>query len=221
MREKILNFLKENKIDAITCFQAIESEVPLWRLQTAIETGTNVRLFKSKTVEDVLKIGYNNYHFYFNDSSDYLVGYEKESFTEVFLKQKIETPEASNNFVDSDGYECLNVYLDCSRDEFFEKQFKELDWNLEHSKYGYCLETWSPAGENLVFEAATFGELLEDLSKAYDNFDVDEHVEMWMPERGKKGVPDSIERLIEDAKEIDKMYEQLQELVQKYLGLMV
>lgn len=222
MREKILQFLRENNINARSAFEAIAEEIPLWSLQNAVENATCSRLSNCKTVEDALKIGFNNYHIYFGDTSgDYLEGYEIGTFTDIILEQEIEETDGSNIYLDSDGYECLNVYLKISKFDLLKKEFEALGWGLAHTECGVILENWSPAGEHLVFENFTTKGLIEELSYCFSNFDVDAHVEMWLPERGKRGVPYSIEDLVEDAKAIDKMYEKLQELADIYLELCV
>lgn len=55
-------------------------------------------------------------------------------------------------------------------------------------------------------QAETF---LWGLRKYVYSFDPDEHAEMWLPERGKGGCPDSIRGLIDDADSIMRMCEEL------------
>lgn len=106
-----------------------------------------------------------------------------------------------------------------------------LGWNYDEIDYsdnegGYEFENWSPAGEDLILDAC-YGKkdlsddekgknLMEDLINYCDNFDVDEHVEMWMEARGTRGVPSSARTLVEDAEEIEKMY---QEIVKELKGI--
>ena len=49
---------------------------------------------------------------------------------------------------------------------------------------------------------------------AYD-FDPDEHAEMWVESRGKRGVPDSIRTLIDDADAIKEMAFELADALRK------
>lgn len=94
---------------------------------------------------------------------------------------------------------------------------EELGWSytvyeeLSQNNRTYVeLENYSPAGEDFSVtvdfdienQAATF---IDDLRSYYENFDPDEHAEMWIPSRGKGGCPSSIRRLIEDADAIDEM----------------
>lgn len=100
---------------------------------------------------------------------------------------------------------------------------EELGWTVgepyqeESTKRCFIpLENYSPAGEDLCEEiefrkrdqVASFTNSLFDL---YMEFDVDDHVEMWIEARrnGVAGVPSSIKALVEDAEAIEKMYENL------------
>lgn len=71
------------------------------------------------------------------------------------------------------------------------------------------LENWSPAGEDFIMCVA-----VENFPAAvmeyYENFDVDEHIEMWIEARknGAQGVP-STQRLCMDAEAIDEMLKNL------------
>ena len=49
---------------------------------------------------------------------------------------------------------------------------------------------------------------------AYD-FDPEEHAEMWVESRGKRGVPDSIRTLIDDADAIKEMAFELADALRK------
>ena len=94
---------------------------------------------------------------------------------------------------------------------------EELEWSydvwIEESRNGRTyaeLERYSPAGEDFSIivdfekdhQVETF---LRDLREYYENFDVDDHVEMWMPSRGENGCPSSIKALVEDAEAIESM----------------
>lgn len=103
---------------------------------------------------------------------------------------------------------------------------EEMDWSysayIETSRGNRAyveMGQYSPAGEdfNMVIDfelenqAETF---LEDLREYADNFDVEEHAEMWLPSRGKGGCPSTLKELLEDAKDIkDMVYELYRELV--------
>lgn len=72
------------------------------------------------------------------------------------------------------------------------------------------LESYSPAGENLVVtvEKENFAEKVREYA---EDFDIDEHIEMWVEARnnGVAGVPKSTRELVEDAEEIKEMLLQL------------
>lgn len=73
-----------------------------------------------------------------------------------------------------------------------------------YSNNGYEveLETYSPCGEDIII-SVTYDGTEEDFIKQFNiyanNFDSDEHTEMWINSRGKNGVPNSIKELLEDA----------------------
>lgn len=76
------------------------------------------------------------------------------------------------------------------------------------------MEKYSPAGEDFIMiidsdvenQAETF---LKNLWDYADNFDVDDHVEMWIPKRGKGGCPATARELVEDAEAIVEMIKEL------------
>lgn len=80
---------------------------------------------------------------------------------------------------------------------------------VEFSKY-------SPAGEDFSFyvfyDALT--DLAHELYTYWQDFDVEEHVKMWLDakQNGVGGVPDVV-TLVEDAKEIESMLEELHDAV--------
>lgn len=98
---------------------------------------------------------------------------------------------------------------------------EELDWTstvwIEPSQNDRTyaeIGKYSPAGEDFSMlidfdkedQTDTF---ISDLREYFENFDVDEHVEMWLPSRGKGGCPLSVRELVEDAEAIEKMIEEL------------
>lgn len=71
------------------------------------------------------------------------------------------------------------------------------------------LEKYSPAGED--FSICVRVENFPDaVMEYYENFDVDEHIEMWVEARqnGVSGIP-SVRRLAIDAEQIDEMLKEL------------
>ena len=69
------------------------------------------------------------------------------------------------------------------------------------------LETWSPAGEDVVidiwFDGTNKG-FIDSFRQYSLEFDPDEHAEMWVEFRGKRGVPHGIRDLIDDADAIQE-----------------
>lgn len=88
---------------------------------------------------------------------------------------------------------------------------ERLGWRvIECSGGGFELEKWSPAGEDIVFDVDADG-FADSVKSYYDNFDVDEHVELWIEGRGRRGVPSTVRELLEDAEAIDAMLKELAE----------
>ena len=71
----------------------------------------------------------------------------------------------------------------------------------EEGKYDIELETYSPEGEDiivsLIYDGTEEGFIAAFVEYAND-FDAEEHAEMWIESRGKNGVPKSIKDLLED-----------------------
>lgn len=82
-------------------------------------------------------------------------------------------------------------------------------WHCNERNY-VELSKYSPAGEDfnmtIDFDMENpIDSFLKNLKEYSDDFDVDEHVEMWIPERGNCGCPSSIRELVEDAEDIKEM----------------
>ena len=77
------------------------------------------------------------------------------------------------------------------------------------------LQKYSPAGEDfsIIVEVEDFTESVREYA---NDFDADEHAEMWVEARGKvNGVPESIRELIEDAEAIQEMLDGLADALVK------
>lgn len=90
-------------------------------------------------------------------------------------------------------------------------------WHCEERNY-VELEKYSPAGEDfgmvIDFDMDDpVHSFMDDLKEYSEDFDVDEHVEMWLPSRGKGGCPGSISELVEDAEAIRDMIVELWEIL--------
>lgn len=104
---------------------------------------------------------------------------------------------------------------------------EEMEWSytlyIEESQDNRTyaeMERYSPAGEDFLMvidfdkdnQADSFR---RDLRSYYEGFDVDEHVEMWIPSRGKGGCPSSVRDLVEDAEAIESMICDLLEVLEE------
>lgn len=76
------------------------------------------------------------------------------------------------------------------------------DREEQHEQFYREIEFWSPEGEDVI-ECIWYDGTDEGFIEAFRNnaedFDPDEHAEMWIDSRGTNGVPCSIRALIEDA----------------------
>lgn len=92
-------------------------------------------------------------------------------------------------------------------------------WTVETEGGDITLLNFSPAGEQLVITISTRAlprEAVDKIVNYANNFDVDEHVEMWVQAKasGVKGVL-PITTLCEDASEIAEMLKTLAETVEE------
>ena len=69
-------------------------------------------------------------------------------------------------------------------------------------------ENWSPAGEDFCFYVSSANPVRE-VQEYARNFDADEHAEMWVESRGRRGVPSSVRALIDDAEANQEMLNEL------------
>lgn len=82
-------------------------------------------------------------------------------------------------------------------------------WHCNERNY-VGLEKYSPAGEDfgmiIDFDLdKPIDSFMDNLKEYSENFDVDEHVEMWLPSRGEDGCPGSISELVKDSESIRDM----------------
>ena len=87
---------------------------------------------------------------------------------------------------------------------------KRLEWRICGYDDGSVeIENFSPAGEDLIISAGVKN-FAKEIKERYENFDPDEHIEMWIEARraGRSGIPPARE-LARDADKIDKMLEEL------------
>lgn len=92
---------------------------------------------------------------------------------------------------------------------------ENLDWYVSEYENDIQLEKYSPAGEDFFFTANKDNFVTNVINYAED-FDPDEHAEMWVKNmHNVNGVPQSIRTLIDDA---DAIKEMLEELANKLKG---
>lgn len=107
-----------------------------------------------------------------------------------------------------------------TKNEILEKLFTDagIDWAYsfwkERERNFVEFETSSPAGEDFLMDIYfdledPAGSLVENMKEYYQGFDPEEHAEPWIESRGKNGVPNSIQELIDDAHAIDGMIKDL------------
>lgn len=80
------------------------------------------------------------------------------------------------------------------------------------------VQKYSPAGEDFLMcvEVENFPESVREYA---NDFDADEHAEMWIETRGRvNGVPNSVRELIDDAEEIKKMLNELADVLEEKNG---
>lgn len=89
------------------------------------------------------------------------------------------------------------------------KKIEELEWSVTEGDDGSLeLEKYSPAGEDFGFEVKG-KDVAAEVREYADDFDTDEHIEMWvMARHNVSGVPD-IKTLVQDADDIQKMLDGL------------
>ena len=87
---------------------------------------------------------------------------------------------------------------------------ERLGWRVDEYDDGTVeFSQCSPAGEDFSF-TVNAKEAAKEIYEYYDDFDMDEHIEMWIEarENGVIGVP-STRQLVEDAEDISEMLKEL------------
>ena len=87
--------------------------------------------------------------------------------------------------------------------------FDDLNWRFHRCSDGSGeLESWSPAGEDIVFDIEG-KDIPAEVAEYAEDFDPDEHAEMWVEHRGRGGCPSTIRELVDDADAIKEMLKML------------
>lgn len=77
---------------------------------------------------------------------------------------------------------------------------ESLDWSVssfldDSSGERVEIETYSPAGEDILV-CVEIDDFPRRIREYAEDFDVDEHVELWIESRGKRGVPETARELV-------------------------
>ena len=101
--------------------------------------------------------------------------------------------------------------------------YDEIDYS--NNEGGYEFYQYSPAGEDFGFSACYGSKelsddekgknLIADIESYYDDYDPEEHAELWIEGRGQNGAPSSIRALLDDADAIDGMLKELSDELTK------
>lgn len=94
---------------------------------------------------------------------------------------------------------------------------ENLNWYVKIYETEIEFEKYSPEGEDFLFYVSPF-DIPAEVQIYAENFDADEHAEMWIESRGKRCVPPSIRDLINDADAIQKMLTELSEQINHFTG---
>lgn len=96
----------------------------------------------------------------------------------------------------------------------FDEVFEALKWTCYKCSDGTLeLENHSPAGEDLIF-SIDGKDIPVEVRDYAEDFDKDEHVEFLVGGRGKRGAPETVRELLEDAEAIQKMLDELAEALE-------
>ena len=99
-----------------------------------------------------------------------------------------------------------------------QEEIEKLGWSVNNIYYsdgeGWEIGQYSPAGEDFWFDIQhnnSIKEAIKEIHLYFDNFDVDEHIEMWAESKihGSDTSIPSIRRLAIDAEDIDSMLNDL------------
>ena len=96
---------------------------------------------------------------------------------------------------------------------------ENLDWSIHEYKTDVELEKFSPAGEEFFF-CVDKKDFINNVIEYAEDFDADEHAEMWVENRHTvSSVPQSIRTLIDDADAIKEMLLELAENLKRKIKI--
>lgn len=146
----------------------------------------------------------------------------------MYLKWKTELVERKAKDMEKNSMELHKLLERSEKLDWSFEIYNEPELNHGNSHYGernYVeLRACSPAGEDFIMDIdfdvddpiSSFSKSLSDYA---ENFDIDEHVEKRLPDRGKGGCPSSIKVLVDDAEAIKNMIEELYKLLSSKEGM--
>lgn len=98
----------------------------------------------------------------------------------------------------------------------YEEEIERLGWWIKETDGLIDIGQYSPAGEDFSFYIEATDNPVKQIRQYADDFDADEHAEMWIEARGHvSGVPTSVRDLINDADAIKKMLTDLADALER------
>lgn len=220
-----------NRKNALSLLSKLDS-VSLSSGERQVLIDLKMLLLERQDLEDACVVDLNSYEAWtvWNDKQDVLSRMSVDFEDEISgmndeemdaAAQKIASNYVDWRMVDDACCEAGNNLLTSAIQEFFDdvspffgkfqRVAEELCWAVEDEGDGSLrFSHTSPAGEDFSFSVSS-DDLIHQVQEYADNFDVSEHVAMWLEARGRvSGVPDAV-TLVDDAKEIQAMLNTLAE----------
>lgn len=220
-----------NRKNALSLLSKLDS-VSLSSGERQVLIDLKMLLLERQDLEDACVADLNSYEAWtvWNDKQDVLSRMSVDFEDEISgmndeemdaAAQKIASNYVDWRMVDDACCEAGNNLLTSAIQEFFDdvspffgkfqRVAEELCWAVEDEGDGSLrFSHTSPAGEDFSFSVSS-DDLIHQVQEYADNFDVSEHVAMWLEARGRvSGVPDAV-TLVDDAKEIQAMLNTLAE----------
>lgn len=85
------------------------------------------------------------------------------------------------------------------------KKIESLGWNITDEGKTLFLSKYSPLGEDFGFSVDKDSNIIQEIKNYAYNFDYEDHANIYIDMRGTRGVPNSIQALLDDAKDIKNM----------------
>lgn len=220
-----------NRKNALSLLSKLDS-VSLSSGERQVLIDLKMLLLERQDLEDACVADLNSYEAWtvWNDKQDVLSRMSVDFEDEISgmndeemdaAAQKIASNYVDWRMVDDACCEAGNNLLTSAIQEFFDdvspffgkfqRVAEELCWAVEDEGDGSLrFSHTSPAGEDFSFSVSS-DDLIHQVQEYADDFDVSEHVAMWLEARGRvSGVPDAV-TLVDDAKEIQAMLNTLAE----------